>query len=180
MGHVDHESQSAGRSVCCAIITCSDTRTPDNDTSGRKIQELLTAAGHIVGHYQIVPDEPAAIRQVCKQMARRADLHALIFNGGTGISRRDNTYETVIRQLSQFIPGFGEIFRQLSFEAIGPAAYLSRAFAGIIITKVTKGANDHEKHVVVFCLPGSTPAVELALQRLILPTLPHLAWEIAR
>ncbi|MEI8194521.1 MAG: molybdenum cofactor biosynthesis protein B [Phycisphaerae bacterium] len=177
MGHADHEAQAAGRSVCCAVITCSDTRTPENDTSGRTIQDLLVAAGHTVGHYEIVPDEPAAIRQVCKQMARRADLQALIFNGGTGISRRDNTYDVVSGLLSKTLPGFGEIFRQLSFEAIGPAAYLSRAVAGIIISKGTYG---HEQHVVVFCLPGSTPAVELAMQRLIIPTLPHLAWEIER
>jgi molybdenum cofactor biosynthesis protein B len=177
MGHEEHENLAEGRSVGCAVVTCSDTRTPETDTSGRRIMDLLAAAGHETVDYQIIPDEPMAIRQTCKLLSRRADIQALIFSGGTGISRRDNTADVIGELLSKSLPGFGELFRMLSYTEIGPAAFLSRALAGLIITRGTYG---HEQHTVVFCVPGSTPAAELAMTKLILPQLAHLAWEIER
>jgi molybdenum cofactor biosynthesis protein B len=148
--------------VCCAVITVSDTRSPETDKSGQKIKQLLLEAGHTVGAYTLIKDEPALIRAQMELLGKRSDLDALIFNGGTGIAPRDTTYDAIERLLSKTLPGFGELFRWLSYQEIGSRAIASRAIAGVYQSKL------------VFCVPGSTNAVQLAMQRLILPELAHL------
>jgi molybdenum cofactor biosynthesis protein B len=148
------------RAVECAVVTVSDTRTEADDASGRRIRELLAEHGHSITRYLVIKDEPAEIEGALAAMP--AGARAVIFNGGTGLAPRDTTFEAVSRLLEREIPGFGELFRMLSFEQVGPAAMLSRATAGVIGTRA------------VFALPGSTAAVELAMMRLILPELGHL------
>ncbi len=167
MGAEEHKKQ-AKQQVTCAVITVSDTRTEANDTSGRTTRELLEQAGHRVGLYRIVKDEPEVIRQLLAELANADQVQAVLLNGGTGISRRDTTYEAVAGLLEKRLDGFGELFRALSYQEIGPAAMLSRATAG------TYG------NLIVFSTPGSTAAVRLAMEKLIVPELPHLVWEIWR
>jgi molybdenum cofactor biosynthesis protein B len=152
--------QHGARQVGCGVITLSDTRTPDTDTSGATIRSLLEANGHRVELYRIVPDEPERIVAAIREAPAAAEV--LILNGGTGVARRDTTYEAIISLLDKEITGFGELFRMLSYEQIGAAAMLSRATAGV--------AGRH----VIFSLPGSTAAVELAMTKLILPELGHV------
>lgn len=152
--------------VVCAVITVSDTRTPASDRSGQLMQQLLTAAGHQVGHYAIVPDDPATIRGGLATLGQRADIAAILLNGGTGIAPRDTTYDAIAGLLQKTLPGFGEIFRALSYAEIGSRAIASRAIAG------THG------HQVVFSVPGSSSAVHLAMTQLILPELQHLVSQI--
>ena len=150
-------------SVNCAVITVSDTRTPDTDSSGELIQQLLLAAGHKICRYQIVPDEPEQIRaQLDAAIASTTPIQAIVFNGGTGISPRDRTYEAISVMLTKTLPGFGEIFRLLSYQEIGSRAIGSRAIAGTY------------QHLLVFSLPGSRGAVKLGMEKLILPELVHL------
>ncbi len=152
--------------MCVLVITVSDTRTEDTDTSGALIQERLAVAGHSVSGYKIVPDEQAAIRDLLYNPPPGTD--AVIVNGGTGISKRDCTFETVASMLEKELSGFGELFRALSYEEIGPAAMMSRAIAG-----VARGRP-------VFSIPGSRGAVALAMDKLIVPELAHCVWEIRR
>ncbi len=148
--------------VGCAILTVSDTRTPETDTSGQLMRSQLTAAGHQINHYQIIKDEPLQISALVRALAKRADVQAILLNGGTGIAPRDTTYDAIAALLDKTLPGFGEIFRQLSYTEIGSRAIASRAVAGI--TNAT----------LVFSVPGSSKAVKLALEALILPELRHL------
>ncbi len=157
-GHAHHKHDAGP--VGCAVITVSDTRTAETDGSGRRIHELLRDQGHRVEHYQIVKDEPEQIVAVLRAMP--ATVEVVLINGGTGLARRDTTYEAVQRLLDKEITGFGELFRMLSYEQIGAAAMLSRATAGV--------AGRH----VLFSIPGSTAAVELAMTTLILPQLAHV------
>jgi len=157
--HRSHHEHDA-RHVACAVITVSDTRSVDTDTSGRSIQDLLRAHGHQVAHYEILKDEPEQITAAIRSLPPPTEV--VIVNGGTGVARRDTTYEAVRQLLEKEISGFGELFRALSYEQIGAAAMLSRATAGLV------GAR------VVFSMPGSTAAVELAMTKLILPTLGHV------
>ncbi len=173
MGYDEHKNLAGHRPVACAIITCSDTRTPDNDLSGKLIRQLLEAAGHSVAFYAISPDDPAAIRSLLSQLTAQPGLHAILLNGGTGIARRDNTFDAVSSALHKTLPGFGEIFRMLSHQSIGSGAILSRATAGIIVASP-------DRHLVVFSIPGSPHAVELAMTQLIIPELSHLVWETLR
>ena len=154
--------------VTCAILTVSDTRTPETDTSGGAIRERLEGAGHTVAFYRIVEDEPEPILALLDQIVDEGQACVVLINGGTGISHRDTTYDALSRKLEKTLPGFGELFRMLSFQEIGPAAMLSRAVAGVY------------RRRLVFSMPGSTNAVKLALDRLIVPELEHLAWELAR
>jgi molybdopterin adenylyltransferase len=154
--HHQHDAPSVG----CAVITVSDTRTAENDGSGRRIHELLHAAGHRVAHYAILKDEPEQIVAALRSLPATAAV--IIINGGTGLARRDTTYEAVRRLLDKEISGFGELFRMLSYEQIGAAAMLSRATAGVMGERI------------VFSVPGSTAAVELAMSKLIVPTLGHV------
>lgn len=150
-------------SIDCAVVTVSDTRTPATDISGALIHQLLLVAGHKVGRYEIVPDEPEQIRaQLVAAITNSSPLQAIIFNGGTGISPRDRTYEAISSVLTKTLPGFGEIFRLLSYQEIGSRAISSRAIAGTY------------QNLLVFSLPGSRGAVQLGMEKLILPELVHL------
>jgi molybdopterin adenylyltransferase len=149
--------------IDCAVITVSDTRTPDTDRSGELIQQLLKSAGHKIARYQIIPDEPTRICAELDIAVRMQPLiQAIIFNGGTGISARDNTYEAISTLLTKTLPGFGEIFRFLSYQDIGSRAIGSRAIAGTY------------QDLLVFSLPGSRGAVQLGTEKLIIPELIHL------
>lgn len=152
--------------VNCAVIIVSDTRTPDNDHSGQLIQKLLLEAGHDIVHYQIIPDEPQQIRLVLKNLGENPQIEAIVCSGGTGISPRDNTYDILSSILEKTLFGFGEIFRFLSYQEIGSRAIASRATAGVY------------KDKIVFSLPGSTGAVSLGMENLILPELTHLVTQI--
>ncbi|MCA9259866.1 MAG: MogA/MoaB family molybdenum cofactor biosynthesis protein [Planctomycetales bacterium] len=165
----DFESASAQQhreqapdSVACAVITVSDTRTLDDDRSGAEIVTRLEAIGHRVVERTVVPDEPDILAEVVSQFAEAEHVDAILLTGGTGIAPRDRTPETVRRLLSAEIPGYGELFRMLSYEEIGPAAMLSRALGGVI------------GDTVVLLMPGSTAAVRLAMEKLICPELAHL------
>lgn len=150
----------------CAVITVSDTRTPDTDRSGQLIQELLVEAAHSVTAYLITHDEPAQIDQHLHLLGKRSDVDVIVLNGGTGIAPRDTTYDVVERLLEKSLPGFGEIFRWLSYAEIGSRAIASRAIAGVF------------QETLVFSLPGSSNAVLLAMQKLILPEIRHLASQL--
>lgn len=153
--------------VACFVLTCSDSRAHADDVSGRALREGLEAAGHTVVGQTVVPDEPEAIRAAVDR-GLEGGARAVLITGGTGITRRDQTVEAVRPLLDKEIPGFGELFRMLSFQEIGSAAWLSRALAGTV-----RGA-------LVFVLPGSPNAVRLALDRLILPELGHAVRELSR
>lgn len=155
----------APRSLNVAVVTVSDTRTLETDTSGAQIVALLDGAGHRVADRQIIPDEPDRMRPLLEGYRSRDDVQAVLLTGGTGISPRDLTYETVSALLTRPLPGYGELFRMLSYAEIGPAAMLSRAVGGLM------GC------VVVLVMPGSRAAVQLAMEKLILPELPHLVRE---
>jgi len=165
--HEEHKSQGPP-SVRCAVITVSDTRTLETDTGGQAVITRLTAAGHTVVQREIIPDEPSRMRPLLESLAARDDLDAILLTGGTGISSRDQTFETVSSLLSKPLPGYGEVFRMLSFQEIGPAAILSRAVGGLIGRKV------------VLTMPGSPAAVRLAMEKIIVPELPHLVREARR
>jgi molybdopterin adenylyltransferase len=155
----------APQALNLAVLTVSDTRTIETDTSGARIVELAEGAGHRIVARAIVPDQPEIMRPLLEQWHDRADLHAVLVTGGTGISARDQTYETVSALLSKPLPGFGELFRILSFAEIGPACMLSRAVGGLM------------GRLVLLVMPGSRAAVELAMTKIILPELPHLVRE---
>ncbi|MGH7863627.1 MAG: MogA/MoaB family molybdenum cofactor biosynthesis protein [Candidatus Binataceae bacterium] len=144
-----------------AVITASDSRTPETDESGMLIRRLFVAAGHRVVSHEIVPDHPERIRQAIVGCMPSAD--AIVITGGTGIARRDSTVEVVRPMLDKEIEGFGELFRMLSFQEIGPAAMLSRAVAGVSRGKI------------LVALPGSTAACQLAIEKLLLPEIGHMA-----
>jgi molybdenum cofactor biosynthesis protein B len=152
--------------VACAVVTVSDTRTEANDTSGQLLCDLLARAGHPVAAYTIVKDDPDAIRRLLEEYAARPGIQAVLLSGGTGISRRDSTYEAVVSLLEKKLDGFGELFRMLSWQEVGAAAMLSRAVAGTY------------RDLVVFAMPGSPQAVRLAMEKLILPELAHVVWEL--
>ncbi len=161
---------AAGKRIAarCAVITLSDTRTEATDKSGAKIQELLTSSHHTIAHYQIVPDDPKQFEPLLRALLSRDDVDAILTNGGTGISRRDQTIDVIERVLDHALPGFGELFRMLSWDQIGSGAMLSRAVGGIANGKI------------VLAMPGSTKAVELAMSKLILPELGHLLGELGK
>ena len=179
MSYQQHQEQAKSQTVTCAVITCSDSRTEENDLSGHKIIEYLGEAGHEIAEYKIIKDEPAMIRQVLKEMIKRLDIQAVIFNGGTGISTRDNTYDTVAPFFTKILPGFGELFRMLSYKSVGSGAMLSRAAAGVILPAQREGGVLlNEPHAViqstlVFLIPGSPNEVEIAMKELIVPELSH-------
>ena len=154
--------------MATVVVTVSDTRDLETDTGGALCVELLEAAGHTVVDRSIVRDEPDAIAGALERSLALDGSRAVIFTGGTGVAPRDVTPDTLEPLLARVIPGFGELFRQLSYEDIGSAALLSRALAGI-----SRGR-------VVFVLPGSRGAVRLALEKLVLPELGHLAAEAVK
>lgn len=160
MNHKPHPDREK-ITVHCAVITVSDTRTEETDTSGRLIQQLLKDAEHEIVAYRLVKDEPAAIKEQIEQLKSNIPLDVLIFNGGTGIAPRDTTYDAIASLLHKTLPGFGEIFRYLSFAEIG-----SRAIAGVYQNKL------------IFSLPGSSNAVKLGMSQLILPEIVHLVKQL--
>lgn len=163
----DQHRREAPASVSCMIITVSDTRTEETDKSGQLIRSLLKERSFTIAAYEIVRDEYDGIKELLRSASQNPDIEAVLLNGGTGIAGRDTTYEAVRDCLDKEMPGFGEIFRFLSFtEDIGPAAILSRAIAG------TMGKT------AVFSMPGSSGAVRLAMNRLILPELGHVMREL--
>lgn len=153
-------------SVKCAVITISDTRTTDQDDSGKLIQTQLQNTGHQVLDYVLIKDEITQIQQEIIKLAQIPSLQVIIMNGGTGISPRDVTYEAVTPLLEVTLSGFGEMFRYLSYQEIGSRAISSRAIAGVYQKKL------------IFAVPGSTKGVKLAMEKLILPELIHLVTQI--
>ena len=162
---VDEHRDSSPQHLCCAVVTVSDTRTLETDRGGALLLDLLSAAGHEVADRVLVADEPDQIRSLLEQYQGRDELDAILITGGTGIGRRDQTCETVSALLTKPLPGYGELFRMLSYAEIGPAAMLSRAVGGLLDRKL------------VLTMPGSPAAVQLAMEKLILPELPHLVHE---
>ncbi len=165
--HKEHKSHTP-KTIGCMVVTCSDTRTPDTDTSGQLIQKLLKDKGHHIAAYYLVKDEPSEIRARIAEGITNESVQAIIINGGTGISRRDSTFEAVDAMLEKRLDGFGEVFRYLTFQDIGSPAIMSRATAGII------------KGRILFSTPGSENAVRLAMEKLILPELGHLVNELTK
>lgn len=164
-----HEHKSGvPKSIGCVVITCSDTRTTDTDTSGYRIMHMLKDAGHTVVAYHLVKDDPSKIKAKVKLSVGNKKVQAIIINGGTGISKRDSTFEAVDGMLDKRLDGFGEVFRYLTYQEIGSPAIMSRATAGII------------KGRVLFSTPGSENAVRLAMEKLILPELGHLVKELSK
>lgn len=159
---------AAPPNVACFVLTVSDTRTTDTDASGRAIVEALEAAGHRVLARRLVRDEPAEIAAEITGWLASGRADAIITTGGTGLSRRDGTADVVERLLEKRIDGFGELFRALSYQDVGPAAMLSRACAGA-----------HGRTIVI-ALPGSEHAVRLAMDKLVIPELAHMVREVQR
>ncbi|NJN69276.1 MAG: MogA/MoaB family molybdenum cofactor biosynthesis protein [Nitrospira sp.] len=163
----EHKAQ-APTSIGCMVITCSDTRTPETDTSGQLIRKLLEGKNHTIVTYHVVKDDPGQILFRIAQGTANDAIQAIIVNGGTGISRRDSTFEAVDGILEKRLSGFGEIFRVLTYQEIGSSAMMSRATAGIV------------KGRILFSVPGSENAVRLAMEKLILPELGHLVEELTK
>jgi molybdopterin adenylyltransferase len=162
---VTEHRQAAREKLNLAIVTVSDTRTLATDTSGALIVELAEESGHRIVARHIVRDEPAEMTPLIVGLCAVVELDAILVTGGTGISPRDQTYETVSALMTKPLPGFGELFRMLSYAEIGPACLLSRAVGGLIDQKV------------ILVMPGSRAAVELAMRKIVLPELPHIVRE---
>jgi molybdenum cofactor biosynthesis protein B len=163
-----HHRRTSPTRVSCAVITVSDTRTVDTDTSGRAIADLLAAAGHNVVGRTLVKDDAELVREIVVRQLANPEVQAIITTGGTGITSRDSTYEVIDGLLQKRLDGFGELFRMLSYEQIGAAAMMSRACAGL------------SAGCIIVSLPGSEAAVRLAMERLIVPELGHLVQQAAR
>lgn len=164
---VEEHRKEAPSSVRCMIVTVSDTRTEETDKSGQLMRQLLEQSGYQIAAYRIVKDEYEQIRALVREAAQDERIEAVLLNGGTGIAKRDTTYEAVRDTLDKEMPGFGEIFRYLSYaEDIGPAAILSRAIAGVC------------GDTAVFSMPGSSGAVKLAMTKIVVPELRHVMREI--
>ena len=169
MSHIpEKHRREAPKSVRCAVVTVSDTRTLEDDVGGQTARELLQKAGHQVVYHEIIPDDAARMTDLLQTLRDHQDLDAVLLTGGTGLGSRDQTFETLSGLLDKPLPGYGELFRMLSFQEIGPAAMLSRAVGGLV------------GRTVVLSMPGSPAAVRLALQKLILPELGHLVREARR
>jgi molybdopterin adenylyltransferase len=164
---VEHRSH-APSSIGCYVITVSDTRTDATDTSGRAIADLLTAAGHRVVGRTILKDDAELVRGTVERQLAHPEVQAIITTGGTGITSRDMTFEAIAAMMQKRLDGFGELFRMLSFEQIGPAAMMSRACAGLVAGRI------------VVSLPGSEAAVRLAMERLLIPELGHMVQQAAK
>jgi molybdenum cofactor biosynthesis protein B len=168
MSYQQHKDRARQITARCAVFTLSDSRTAADDLSGTKIAQLLEADGHTVADRQLIPDDPQRLRALLDGALARPDVDAIITNGGSGISKRDQTIPVIEQLLDTRLAGFGELFRMLSWDQIGSGAMLSRACGGVARGKL------------LFALPGSPNAVELAMTRLILPELRHLLHELRR
>ncbi len=164
----DQHRREAPATVRVAVVTVSDTRTLNTDLGGRTAVEMLSAAGHAIADRRIVRDEPEEIRSLLAAYRDRGEVDAVLLTGGTGLGSRDQTFETVSALVTKPLPGYGELFRMLSYQEIGPAAMLSRALGGLA------------GRLVVLTMPGSPAAVRLAVEKLILPELGHLVREARR
>jgi molybdopterin adenylyltransferase len=165
---VEKHREASPEKIRVAVLTVSDTRTPETDTGGNVIVELMRGAGHEISHREIVKDDAPRIEAVLQELLADAGVDAVITTGGTGISARDTTYEVVSRRIDKKLDGFGELFRVLSYEEIGAAAMLSRAVAGASGSKF------------LACLPGSSNAVRLAVEKLLVPEISHLVFELRK
>ena len=168
MGADDHRLRAGDAPVTAAIVTVSDSRTPETDENRVYMETRLTELGHKVAAYRLIKDEPDQVADVIEELAALPGVQIIFFNGGTGISPRDTTYDVVSRYLEKTLPGFGELFRMISYQQIGAAAMLSRATAGVY------------RNILLVSMPGSTNAVKTAMEQLILPEINHLAWEVVR
>lgn len=168
MGADDHREQAGQGPVTVAIVTVSDSRTPETDKNRHYIEARMAELGHKVAAYRLIKDEPDQVSAALDELCDMPGVQIVLFNGGTGISPRDTTYDVLSRHLEKTLPGFGELFRAISYQEIGAAAMLSRATAGVY------------RGTLVVSMPGSTNAVRTALENLIIPEINHLAWEIAR
>lgn len=167
--NVQHRMLAAQRGpVTLAVVTVSDSRTPKTDANAAFLTEAVEQSGNLLHSIRIVPDEPDQVAEALDELAAEEQVQAVLFNGGTGVSRRDRTYDVLSRAMDKELTGFGELFRMLSYDQVGSAAMLSRATAGVY------------RDTVVISVPGSPAAVRLAWEKLIQPELAHLAWEIAR
>ncbi len=167
MGYQEHKHKEP-KSVSCAVLTISDTRTEQDDESGRLIRQKLSENGHRVIFYSILKDEADSIKKKIYELLEQDELQVIITSGGTGVSRRDITVETIYPILEKKLDGFGELFRLLSYQEIGTGSIMSRAIAGVAGGKV------------ILCLPGSPEATNLAMDKIILPELGHLVMEATR
>lgn len=167
--NVQHRMLAAqGGPVTLAVVTVSDSRTPKTDSNAAFLTEAVEQSGNLLHSIRIVPDEPDQVAEALDDLAAEEQVQVVLFNGGTGISRRDRTYDVLSRALEKELIGFGELFRMLSYDQVGAAAMLSRATAGVY------------RDTAVISVPGSPAAVRLAWEKLIQPELAHLAWEITR
>ncbi len=167
MSYQEHK-EKAPQSVSCAVLTISDSRTERDDESGRLIRQKLSENGHRVMFYSILKDEADSIKKKISELLSQEELQVIISSGGTGVSHRDITVETVSPILEKKLEGFGELFRSLSYQEIGTASIMSRAIAGVVGGKV------------ILCLPGSLGAVNLAMDKIILPEIGHMVREATR
>lgn len=165
---VQQHRATAPAAFQCAVITVSDTRTLETDTGGQAVIDRLLAAGHVLAQRHIIPDEPTRMRSLLEQLRDDPTIDCVLLTGGTGLSHRDQTFETVSALLDKPLPGYGELFRMLSYQEIGPAAMLSRATGGLM------------GRTVVLTMPGSPAGVRLAMEKVILPELGHLVREARR
>ncbi len=168
MGTQEHRQKAGHGPITIAIVTVSDSRTPETDSNKQYIEARMAELGHRVAAYRLIKDEPDQVGAVIEELCALPDVQIVLFNGGTGISPRDTTFDVVSRYLEKTLPGFGELFRMLSYQEVGAAAMLSRATAGVY------------RSTLLVSMPGSTNAVKTALENLIIPEINHLAWEIVR
>ena len=167
MSHQEHKHE-APKSVGCAVLIISDSRTEQTDESGKLLKEKLSQNGHRVLAYSILQNDSEAIRKKVSELLGQDGLQVIITSGGTGVSHRDVTVETISPILEKKLEGFGELFRSLSYQEIGAASIMSRAIAGVVGGKV------------IICIPGSLGAVKLAVERIILSEIGHMVWEATR
>ena len=170
MAYEEHAKAAAAAELTarCAVVTVSDSRTEATDVSGKLIREILAASGHSVVHYGVVSNDREKLEETLGSLVGREDVDAILTTGGTGVGRRDQTVDVVAGLLDRELEGFGELFRFLSWQQIGSGAILSRAIGG-----VAKGK-------LVFAMPGSSGAVELAVTKLIVPEIRHLLNELRK
>jgi molybdopterin adenylyltransferase len=168
MSYQQHKNAGQTITARCAVLTLSDTRTAVDDVSGQRIAAMLQAAGHGVVEQIILKDDAASLEAVIDRLLAKNDIDLILSTGGTGIARRDQTIGVIERKIVVPLPGFGELFRMLSWEQIGSGAMMSRAVGGIANGKI------------IFAMPGSVKAVELAMEKLILPEIGHLVYELRK
>ena len=171
---ISHRDPEAGR-LPVAVITVSDTRTPETDRGGDLLERLAVEAGHRIARRSIVPDDPEAIDGLLQACLAEPEIRAILLTGGTGIAPRDGTIEVVARRLRVEMPGYGELVRSLGVEQVGPSAILGRAIGGVVERPLREGGP-----MLVFTMPGSVQAVESVMTGVLVPILPHAAWEVRR